>query len=78
VQSPRHSVQEPDEAGLTHTSAKEGVGSEGSEGIIADFGIGGGGTAMDEGEVGVGLEDGGVEEDEPNVDSQRGLKGILA
>lgn len=28
---------------------------------------------MDEGEVGVGFEDGGVEEDEPDVDSEGGL-----
>lgn len=29
---------------------------------------------MDEGEVGVGLEDGSIEEDQPHVDAQRGLE----
>lgn len=32
---------------------------------------------MDEREVGVGLEDGGIEEDEPDVDAEGGL-GVLA
>lgn len=69
VQFPSYGVQEADERGFADTPAEEGVCGERAKGVVADFGVGRGGAAVDEGEVGVGFEDRGVEEDEPDVDA---------
>jgi hypothetical protein len=61
VQLPGHGVEEPDQAGLADAPAEERVGGQRAEGVVADLGIGGRGAAVDKVEVGVGLEDGGVE-----------------
>ena len=70
VELPGYGVEEADEGSFADAAAEEGVCGEGAEGVVADLGVGGGGAAVNEGEVVVCREDGGVEEDEPDIDSK--------
>lgn len=73
VQLPGDGVEEADQAGLADATAKQRVGGEGTEGVVAYFGVGGRGAPVDEGEVVIGGHDGGVEEHQPDVYPQRRL-----
>ena len=66
---PGDGVEEADEGGFADAALEERVCGEGAEGVVADFGIGGGGAAMDEVEVGVCGEGGRIKEDQPNVNA---------
>lgn len=76
VQFPGYGVEQADERGFADPPAEEGVSGQRAEGVVADLRVGGGGAAVDESEVRVCFKDWGVEEDEPDVDSQRGLHSI--
>ncbi len=48
VQSPCYGVQQADQRGFAYAALEERVSGEGAEGIVANFGIGGRGSSMDE------------------------------
>ena len=51
---------------------------EGAEGVVLDLGVCGGGALSDEVEVDFCAQGGGVEEDEPDVDAEFGLRGEVS
>lgn len=75
MQRPGKGVEEADEGGFADATFEERVRGEGAEGVVADFGVGGGGAAVDEGEIGVCGERRAVEQDEPDVNAELGLCG---
>lgn len=40
VEFPGNSIQQTDEGGLAHAAAEKRVGGQGTEGVVADFGVG--------------------------------------
>jgi hypothetical protein len=74
LQLPGDCVEDAGEGVVCYSAAEEGVCGQGAEGVIADLVVGGRCALADEVEVGVGVERGGVEEDEPCVWTEVGLE----
>lgn len=51
MEFPCYGVEDPGETGFGHTPLEKGICREGAEGVIANFWIGGGATAVDEGKI---------------------------
>lgn len=73
MQSPCHSIEQSNETCFCDTAFEKGVCGESAEGVVADFGVGWGTATVDESEVVVCWNGGDIEEDQPKVDSVRGL-----
>jgi hypothetical protein len=74
LQLPGYCVEDSRERVVCYSAAEERVCGQGAEGVIADLVVGGRCALADEVEVGVGVERGGVEEDEPCVWTEVGLE----
>lgn len=63
VEGPGYGVEEADERIVGDAAFEEWIGLEGTEGVVADFGVGGGGATPREGEVVIGWDGRRVEQD---------------
>ena len=76
MENPGHGVEEAGDGVLRDAAGEEGVRGQGSEGVVVDLGVGGGGAAFEEGGVGAVGEDGAAEEEEPDVDAVLRLENL--
>lgn len=77
MKHPGNGVEKSDQTGFTDTTTEEGIGCKGTEGIVANLGIGWRGATVDEAKIVVCRKDGCVEKNKPDIDAEWGLsKGI--